>query len=221
MQGEFQHDHRHGTGTLLTADGMTYVDMPFRNGVMQESAGRLHLQYPKTTDKKGVEQPVTFEPGVRVPEDFSVDVSIEFQDSNQSECVEQGESLPGEPDSWQVFAKESGRRITVRLHFGHTEVGQPLQEQVPGDVLGTWIASTTTDSDQQIAGDCESPTAETLVMAAEVQLTTDAGTCSLRGFQIGDGDCEVVAGPYTLAFSSDQLVTEYLQIAVGSKGKGK
>lgn len=226
IQGDFCDDQRHGIGTLRTADGRTYSKMAFCNGQMQETAGRLFLEYPKNVDKKGNELPIALDVGARVPAEFTVHVSVQSQGSING--VVTADALPqsdaAAAGTWQNFVKESGRRITVRLHHGHPQPGEELQEQVPGDVLGVWTADRACPAlhGDASSGDADdSQATEQVMMVPEICLSTDSGASSLGNFQVGGGTSEVVAGPYTLAFSSDGLADETMKVTVGPQGKGK
>lgn len=225
LQGDFHNDQRHGVASLTTADGMAYTGVQFSNGLMERTGGRLCLEYPRNVDKKGVELPLAIEAGLRVPAELVVKVAVQSSARDGGDLAPEEHPTDVETGEWQVFAQESGRRVTVRLHHGHQKPGEELQDQVAGDVLGVWTMcsseQSTEDGEASGTSALEPQATEQLKMVPEAHLSTHAGVCAFRDFQIGGVECELAAGPYTLAFSTDRLAPQTVAVMVGVKGKGK
>ena len=78
LQGEFLCGKYHGQGSLLVASsGIRYTNSSFANGKPYPEPIRMHVDYPKTIDKKKAEAPPTFTLGALCAADFAFVVQVQ------------------------------------------------------------------------------------------------------------------------------------------------
>jgi hypothetical protein len=202
-------------------DGRIYTDARFLRGALQHDAVQMELEYPKTVNKKNVEQPVPIDIGSMVPAQFVISVRIlcapqETCTGTQERAGSQTSVSATQP---AIFTAESGRSVYLLLQQGHVDPGsiQPLDIRV-------FLPAPTTAPQGESKPVKEEESAEKAPVG-EVSLcaVTTAGRCCFQGLQIGgDGLAPLEAGPYTLLVRSTGLPDQRILVQLSMpKGKKK